>query len=230
MNDFTQTLRIIDLDRKEEFYNKGYKKRYFFPHEIYYIPKCGVDGFYFANRMWNISNANSLWEIILYAWGESIDEFPKELFFDNDVIWHQRHLGKPGQIATANLIINGDKLYTLEHISDLVQRIYIRKEYRTRVNSCFKHWHHMLLNSILNFAVEKNFKYIYSPTADLLIEKFYPKVDRRLFDRIYNRDVNLHFEVDQKDGMWIIDVNKNRHKLVIPKKQEKIVGYARKTK
>lgn len=229
-----QTLRIFDKDRKEEFFNKGYKRRYFFPHEIYYLPRCASDGFFFANRMWHINNPNSLWEIILYAWGDIIDEFPEELFFDNDIIWHQEHLGKPGQIASANLIIDGDKLYTLEHVSDLVQRIHIRKEYKTRINSCFRHWHHMLLNSILNFAVENNLTRIYSPSADLLIEKFYngrinAKVDRRYFDKIYDRDVKMHFDVDQKDGMWVIDVRKNCHKLIIPEKRETIVRDDKKT-
>lgn len=234
MNDLVKTYRIINEDRKEEFFDKGYRKRYFFPHEIYYLPKCASEGFFFANRMCNIGNPNSLWELILYAWGDIIDEFPEDLFFDNDIIWHQEHFGKPGQIAAANLIIDGDKLYSLDRISDLVQRIYIRKKYRTRINSCFRHWHHMLLNSILNFAVENNLTCIYSPSADFLIENFYnggmkPKVDRRLFDRIYDRDVKMHFDVDQKDGMWTIDVRKNRHKLIMPEKRETIVKNDKKT-
>ncbi|MCP4108211.1 MAG: hypothetical protein GY749_22150 [Desulfobacteraceae bacterium] len=234
MNDFMQTLRIIDENRKDEFFSKGYKKRYFFPHEIYYLPRCGPEGFFFANRMWNISNPNSLWEIILYAWGNITDEFPEELFFDNDIVWHQEHFGKPGQIATANLIIDGDKLYTLEHVSDLVQRIHIRKEYKTRIDTCFGHWHHMLLNSILNFAVENNLTRIYSPSADLLIEKFYngrmkPKVVRRYFDRIYDRDVKMHFDAERKNGMWVIDVRKNRNKLIIFEKREKIIKDDKKT-
>ena len=229
-----QTFRIIDANRKDEFFNKGYKKRYFFPHKTYYLPRCGPEGFFFANRMWNINNPNSLWEIILYAWGDSIDEFPEELFFDDDIIWHQEHFGMPGQIATANLIIDGDKLYTLEHVSDLVQRIHIQKEYRTRISSCFGHWHHMLLNSILNFAVENNLTCIYSPSADFLMEEFYngrtkPKVNRRYFDRIYDRDVKMHFDVLLKDGMWVIDVRQNRHKLIIPEKRKSIVKDDKKT-
>ncbi len=229
-----QTNRIIDEDRKEEFFKKGYKKRYFFPHETYYLPRCGLDGFRLSNRMWNISNPNSLWEIILYARGDSINKFPKELFFDNDIIWHQEHFGKPGQIATANLILNGENLYTLEHVSDLVQRIYLRKEYRTSVYRYFGYWHHMLLNSILNFAVENNHTCIYSPSSDFLIEeinngRIQPKVDRRYFDRIYDRDVKMHFDVDLKDGMWVIDVRKNRHKLIIPEKRETIVKDDKKT-
>ena len=228
MNDYMQTSRMLDANRKDEFFNKGYKKRYFFPHEIYYLPKCTSEGFFFANRICNISNPNSLWEIILYAWGDIIDEFPEELFFDNDIIWHQQHFGKPGQIAAANLIIDGDKLYTLDRMSDIVQRIYIRKEYRTRINSCFKYWHHMLLNGILNFAVENNLENIYSPSADFLMEEFYngiikPKVDRRLFDRIYDRDVKMHFDVDKENGMWVIDVRKHRYKLIIPEKRETIL-------
>jgi len=227
-------LRIVDDARKKEFVNRGYKSRYFFPHETYYLPRCGPEGFFFANRMWHINDPNFLWETILYAWGDSIEEFPEELFFDRDIMWHQEHFGKRGQIATANLIIDGDKLYTLDHVSDLVQRIHIRNEYKTRINSCFRHWHHMLLNSILNFAVEKSLAVIYSPSADLLMDKFYngrvkPRVDRRYFDRIYDRDVNMHFDVDQKDGMWIIDVRKNRHKLVVPEKRETSAGDEKKT-
>ena len=110
MNDYSISSRVIDGDRKEEFFNKGYKRRYFLPHEIYYIPKCGVDGLKEANRMWYISNPNFLWEIILYASESSTAEFPKELFFDEDIVWHQQHLGKIGQIATANLIVEGEKL------------------------------------------------------------------------------------------------------------------------
>ena len=160
--------------------------------------------------------------------------FPNDLFFDNDIVWHQEHFGKPGQIATANLIIDGDNLYTLEHVSDIVQRIHLRKEYRTRINSCFGHWHHMMLNSILNFAVENNLTTIYSPSADFLMEKFYngsvkPKVDRRYFDRLYDRDVKMHFDVDPKDGMWVINVRKHRHKLIMPEKRETIVKDDKKT-
>ncbi len=60
------------------------------------------------------------------------------------------------------------------------------------------------------------------------MEKFYngrvkPNVDRQLFDRIYDRDVQMHFDVDQKDGMWIIDVRKHQHKLIAPEKREAIV-------
>lgn len=229
MNDFMASSRIIDEDRKEDFFNKGYKRRYFLPHEVYYIPKCGVDGLRLAHRMWNINNPDFLWEIILYAGKSSIAEFPREIFFDEDIIWHQQHLGKVGQIATANLIVNGKILYTLEHISDLVQRIYLRKEFRTRVNSCYKYWHHMLLNSILNFAVEYNLKLIYSPTSSMLVKKLYPEVNRKYFDRIYDRDVKMHFEVDQKNGMWIIDVEKNRHKLVPLKKKKEILKNNKKT-
>jgi hypothetical protein len=230
MNDFIATYRMIHENRKEEFFNKGYKKRYFFPHKIYYIPRCGVDGFESANIMWNIRDPNRLWEIVLYAVGCSIDEFPRDLFFDENVIWHQRHLGKTGQIASANLILDHKKVYTLEHISDLVQRIYLRKEYRTRVESWFKHWHHMLLNSILNFAVERRLQYIYSPTADLVVYNYVNrKVNRKLFDRIYDRDVTMHFKVDQKDGWWVINVDNNRHKLVVPEQKKEILKNNRKT-
>src|SRR5210317_1925080 len=114
-------VRIISEERKEEFAHKGYKRRYFFPHETYYLPRCAPEGYFFANRMWNVCNPNSLWELVLFACGDAIKEFPEELFFDKEIVWHEEHFGKPGQVAAANLIIDEDRLYTLEHISDLVQ-------------------------------------------------------------------------------------------------------------
>jgi hypothetical protein len=55
-------------------------------------------------------------------------------------------------------------------LSDLVQRIARRRELKTRIEKRFNGWHHMLLNSILNFAAERNLERIYSPTADLVVK------------------------------------------------------------
>ncbi|MCP4351811.1 MAG: hypothetical protein GY795_40635 [Desulfobacterales bacterium] len=85
MNDFMQTLRIIDENRKDEFFNKGYKKRYFFPHEVYYLPRCGPEGFFFANRMWNISNPNSLWEIIPSI-KDAVYEVGGEFLYEHNIV------------------------------------------------------------------------------------------------------------------------------------------------
>ncbi|MGH7801700.1 MAG: hypothetical protein ACREOW_13925 [Thermodesulfobacteriota bacterium] len=217
--------REISDERVEEFLHKGYKARHFFPHRIYYLPKCGPDGLKLAHRMCGVSDPNKQWEVVLYASSPLIDEFPEELFFDNDLIWHQQQFGKTGQIATANLVVDGDNLYTMVHISDIVQRISRKREYKTRIENRFKGWPYMLLNSIMNFALENSIKKIYSPTADLAMEHTDPSRDvhRELFERVYDRGVNKHLLVTTEGKWWVIDVQKNRDRIIIPEKKKGII-------
>src|SRR4030095_1095577 len=150
MAEMLSHFREFARDRAEEFLQKGYKRSHFFPHKVYHLPKCGPDGYKLARRMCGDCDLNQLWEIVLYAARPVIDEFPNELFFDDDLVWHQQQFGKTGQIATANVLLDGDQLYSMVHISDLVQRISRKREYKTRIENRFKGWHHLLLNAILN--------------------------------------------------------------------------------
>ena len=139
-------------------------------------------------------------------------------------MWHQQHLEKIGLICSASLIIQGDNLYAIEHQSDLVQRIFLKKKYRTRINSHFKYWHYMLLNSIFNFAVENNLANIFSPTADLVLKKIISrKINRKFIDRIYDKDLSKHFEVIRKKDWWVVNVFRNYEKLVTPEIKDEIV-------
>ena len=113
----------------------------------------------------------------------------RDLFFEDDTIWHQQPLGKPGLIATANVIIQGNRLYGLAYRSDLLQRISRRSEHRDRVEECFGGWHWMLLNSILSLATELGLREVWSPTADLASRHTDPNrsPERDFFTRIYDR-------------------------------------------
>jgi len=133
----TVTFRELSGDRREEFLHTGYKERHF-PPSFYFLPKGGADGLKMAQRMDGIANPNALWEVVLYACGPAVDTFPEELFFDPDLIWHQQHGGKRGQVATANLVVKGRHVFGLTYMSDLVQRISRRREFKTRVENRFK--------------------------------------------------------------------------------------------
>ena len=216
--------REISDERVEEFLQKGYKARYFFPHRVYYLPKCGPDGLKLANRMCGVSDPNKQWEVVLYARCPSIDEFPEELFFDDDIIWHQQQFGKVGHVAFAYLVVSRGNLYGLNYVSDLVQRIGRRRGYKTRIEKIFKGWPHMLLNSIMTFAIENNIKKIYSPTADLAIEHTDSSrnVQRELFERVYDGVVNQHFQTKKEGKWWVIDVGINRDNVIISEKKQEI--------
>ncbi len=218
--------REMKEDRKEEFLSKGYASRYFFPHQIYYLPKGGPDGLKLASRLCKISNPQKLWEICLYAMPPMIDEFPLELFFDKELIWHEQHFGKPGHVATANLVIDRGRLFGYVYQSDLVQRISsYRREAKTRIENRLKGWNRMLLNAIMAFALEKKIKMFYSPTADLAREHTdrNRKVKKELFDRIYDRTLCQYFDVDKSGPWWRVNVSKNKNQIIVPQKRIDIV-------
>ncbi len=218
--------RRFTRDREEEFYSKGYKRSYFFPHRILFLPKCGPDGLKLAMRMCGPCDLSQVWEVVLYAESPVIDEFPRDLFFDDDLVWHQQQFGNTGQIATANVVVQGNSLYTMVHISDLVQRISRRREHKTRIENRFRGWHHLLLNAILNFAFEHNLNPIYSCTSGLALQNTDPKrnVQKELFERVYDRNIHELFNVSRKDEWWNIDTNVNRERMVKPELHEEALS------
>jgi hypothetical protein len=212
------TFREIGPERRDEFVRSGHKERQFFPHRLYYLPKCGPDGYKLASWMCGAQDPASIWELVLYGAEPLVEEFPRELFFDDDVVWHQQQFGRPGQVATANLVLDGPRLYSMVHISDLVQRISRRREHKTRIENRFAGWNHMLLNGILNFALELGATRVHTPTAELATRNTDPArtVQPELFERVYDRNVAQLFPARREDGWWVIDVRQVRELVVVP--------------
>ena len=215
--------RYISPDRKEEFFNKGFKERHFFPHKILYLPKSGPDGYSVATRIFGEVNPANMIEVIIYADSPVLEEFPDSLFFNDDLIWHRQQFGKKGHIAVASLFLEGKNLYSFIHFSDVYQRISRYREYKTRIENRFKGWSNLLLNSILNFALENKIENIFTPTSELALEHTDKKrnVKKPLFDRIYNLSVNRYYKAEKDGRWWKINLIENEDKIVIPEK-----GYA----
>jgi len=218
--------REIMPDRCGEFKDQGLLGRHFFPHRCYYLPKCGPDGLKMSQRMCGIADPNASWEAVLYATGSAAREFPADLYFDDEVVWHRQQFGRVGQVATANLVVAGKRVYGNNYLADLVQRISRRREYKTRVENRFGGWAFMLLNAILNFAVEQQLDDIFSPTADFVLEQVPPDrhVQRQLFDRIYDRPVVSRYRAVRQGKWWVINVKENRERLVVPAKGEEVLA------
>jgi hypothetical protein len=211
----------IAPDRAEEWVARGHKRRHFFPHQAYRLPKCGPDGFLLAERMTGIDDPAAMREIVLYADPGMLDEFPAEVFFDDDVIWHQQQFGLPGQVATANLVLDGDTVWTTVHMSDLVQRISRRRELKTRVEKCFKGWPHMLLNAVLAYALERGASHVRTPTAALMLRN--TARDRSpqpaLYERVYDHTIRSLYPVRREGEWWVIDVAQARGRVVVPRRR-----------
>jgi len=218
--------REIGPERADEFVARGYKRKHFFPYHCYYLPKCGPDGFKLAQRMCGPCRLEQVWEVVVYAHPAWLAGFPADLFFDDDLLWHQQQLGRAGLIATANLVLKETSLYSMVHQSDLVQRTARRQEYRTRIQKVFKGWNYMLLNSILHFALARDVQMVYTPTADFALRHTDPArtVGRALFERVYDYQVHQLFRARQVGEWWALDVQENRDRVVVPETREETLS------
>ena len=212
------TFHEVTPERRDEFVAKGYKQRHFFPHRIYYLPKCGPDGYPLAYQMCAERDPNRSWELVLYAAGPVLDEFPTDLFFDDDLIWHRQQFGRSGQVATVNLALQGRDLYSMAHLSDLVQRIPRRRQHKTRVEKKFDGWNQMLLNGILNFALERRVERVHTPTAALAMRNTdrARTVQKEMFERLYDRNVVQLFPASRDGSWWTIEVDAVRGRIIAP--------------
>jgi glycosyltransferase involved in cell wall biosynthesis len=222
--DWTCT-READASRRGDFLAAGFHARHFFPHRVLQLPKAGVDGLKLATRMSGIDDPARLGQVVLFALPPATDEFPEALFLDDDVQWHQQHFGRPGQVASANLAFDGDRMFGSAYVSDLVQRIPRRREHKTRVENVFKGWHHLLLHALLNVALDRGVGVLCSPTADLAMRHTDPRrtVGHELFRRVYDETVTGRYRAEERDGWWRIDVAANRERIVVLDKDVEVV-------
>jgi hypothetical protein len=213
----------ITAERVDEYVAKGGKRRHFFPHRVYHLPKCGPDGFRLASRMCGRSDPAEMWQLLLYVDQPLLATFPLDFYFDDDLIWHRQQFGRPGQVASANIALADGTVYTSGQLSDLAQRISRRREHKTKVSKHFRGWSHILLNAILSMADQLGARQVRSPTAGLAMR--HTDVKRRanlgpeLFERVYDRTVNDLFPAHREGGWWVIDVAEARARVVTPERR-----------
>jgi hypothetical protein len=210
--------REVTADRADEYAAKGHPRRQFFPHRIYHLPKCGPDGYKLAARLCGHDDPAAMWEMVLYADPATIADFPPDLFFDDDVVWHRQQFGRPGQVATANVVVDGTTVHSMGHLSDLVQRIGRRHEHKAKIGSRFRNWAHMLLNAVVAFAAERGAREVRTPAARLAMRQTDParEVHPELFWRVYDRAVTTLVPARRDGEWWVVDVQAARERLVIP--------------
>jgi hypothetical protein len=196
----------------------GNAERHFFPHRIRHLRRCGPDGLQLASHMCRIRNPDALWEIAIYALPPVVDRFPAELFFDDDLNWHQRHLGLPGLVASASVAVGGRTAWALTYVSDLVQRSARRPDYRTQIDNRFKGWTLWVLNALLDLAREQGCTEVRSPTSELVLQNTDPtrEVQPEIYRRIYDRSVTRWFEATRQGPWWVLDVQQNANRIVRP--------------
>ena len=210
--------RDIGQQRLLDHVARGRAERHFFPHRIRQLRRCGPDGLQLSWRMCHVRDPDLLWEIAIYALPPAIDDFPAELFFDDDLNWHQRHLGIPGLVASASVLVRHRTAWGLTYVSDLVQRSAHRQDYRSRIDNRFKGWTLWVLNAALDFTREQGCTELRSPTSELVLRHTDPArtVQPGIYRRIYDASVNRWFEATRQGSWWILDVERNAGGVVRP--------------
>ena len=222
----TAAFREVSEVRRPDFLRAGFLARHWFPHRIRYVPRSGSDGQFLAESMYGVSDPTRLRQVVIHAQGAALAGLPADVFFDRDLVWHQQHLGLPGHVAAANLVVDGRDLRTTARYSDLVQRVSRRRDLATRVEKRFRGWDHMLLNAIAAYAVERGFERIHFPTAELARANTDRKRNPKpaLFARLYDDDVQRRFHARRHGDFWVVDVRENRERVVVPTRGEERLG------
>jgi peptidoglycan/xylan/chitin deacetylase (PgdA/CDA1 family) len=107
--------------------------------------------------------------------------------------------------------------YSMALQYDLVQRISRRRAWKTRVESVFRGWDHMLLNAMAGFATRNGVREIRIPRSPfaLLHTDRKRSVKPELFERVYDRAVHRQFRVRELPEWWSIRLSQNRKKVAL---------------
>ena len=210
--------RQVSAERAAEWVEKGHKRRHFFAHRLFQLPKCGPDGYRIAERMCGETDLNHHWQLLLYADPALVERFPRALFFDDDLVWHQQHFGRPGQVASATVVIRSGVLYSMVHHADLVQRIGRFREHKTQIEKQFAGWPWMLVNGALALAIECGIRTVRTPGSRLAMENTDPARDVQpyFFERIYDRPLAEFPGTVRRGEWWEIDMSAAAAAVVLP--------------
>jgi hypothetical protein len=171
-----------------------------------------------AQAMCGAHDLDRHWQLLVFADRTLTERFPRELFFNDDVLWHQQHFGRPGQVASASLVVEPDVIHTMVHQSDLVQRIGHVREHKTQVENRFGGWPWMLANGVLAFALERGIGTVRMPTSELAMRHTDANrsVQHYMFERIHDRPPAELPGAARRGEWWEIDVRAAAAAVVVP--------------
>ncbi len=147
---------------------------------------------------------------------------PIRLFRDRAVNWHAQQFGKDGLIAAAGLFVEGRVGYVTLLQSDLCQQIYrdaeLKRECASRLNNRFRYWHKILLNAVLDFALDLGLDTIYSPTAAHILATTPKDIAPELFIQIYD-SVPTSYQCERctvgDAEYWRVELQNNRDRVAL---------------
>src|SRR5262249_2496527 len=101
-----------------------------------------------------------------------------------------QQLGRKGLVAAAGLYENDGNLFVTLLQSDLCQQIFrhptLKRACKTRLENRFGAWPAILWNAVLDFALARDARALFIPTAAQVLAGIKKRVDPALFHRIYD--------------------------------------------
>jgi len=215
--------RELEDAQQDLFLGLGYPRKYVFPHHTYRIPKAAPDALRLANWMLGKEPRIEHFTLLLHAAPERLSGFPADLFLNNDLFIHRQQFGRPGHLAFAALALSGRNLYVLTMVSDLVQRRTRAGKHQYRIRKYFRGWRHMLLNAVLDFAVERGCENVHFPKAKLVMQYTGKRsaASDAFFERLYDKTPTEYYDAASTGDWWRMNVPANRRSIVeLVKKRE----------
>lgn len=215
--------RELETAQQDLFLKLGYPQKYVFPHRTYSLPKAAPDSLRLSKWMLGRDPGVEHFTLLLHAAPDQLRGLPSDLFLNNDLFIHRQDFGRPGHIAYAQLAVTGRNLYVLNMVSDLVQRRSRAGKHQNRIRQRFRGWRYMLVNAILNFAIEFGCENVQFPKAQFVM-RFTRKrsaASDAFFERLYDEAPSEHYDVASMGDWWQMNVPANCRSVVkLIKKQE----------
>lgn len=175
----------------DAFVAKGFPRRAYFAHDVAWLTKHYPDTFVQLERRSvpeGVAARGQAYQLNLYA--RDLAGFPNDLFSDPTINWHQQQLGRKGLVAAAGLYQNDGTLFVTLLQSDLCQQIFrhpaLRRACKTRLENKFGAWGAILWNAVLDFALARGARALFSPTAAQILASIKKPVQPALFHRVYD--------------------------------------------
>lgn len=204
------------------FLARGFAEREFFRHSAAAIRKQYPDTFLILQGRGVPPQellTGELFQINLYS--DELSGLPDELWTDRQVNWHNQQLGQKGLVAAAGLYLQGDSLAITAMQSDVCQQLYrhadFKRRSKTQIDSRFGHWYRMLINAILDFAIERGVASVRCPTARSVVGETKKSVRPDLFERIYDspaRNYGCRQIVQGGTEYWEVSLSSNANRIV----------------
>ena len=146
--------RQIGAERADEWVAKGHRRRHFFAHRLFQLPKCGPDGYKLAQAMCGDRGARPPLAAARLRGPRAGGPVPAR------ALLRRRRALAPAALRPAGpggeRVARGASptlIHTMVHQSDLVQRIGRVREHKTQIENRFRGWPWMLVNGVLAFAL-----------------------------------------------------------------------------